>query len=200
MNKSSNASRLGGFAAAHFGLSLLCWIVMMSSGLFWHLTSLEENMAASLVFMVLYFPAGTLMSAVAPWARVSTLRELGRAVVTQAGIAWVWGWMVLMAIFVPGTLALLVWLVFPTFILAAPSSLFVLSTVGAFAGDLLEPDSFLIWLAAMLAAGLLPPLLYNLGNFCVSRNVRPCADLQGSPEAPSGRELSPEATEGESPQ
>ncbi len=169
MNKSSNASRLGGFAAGHFGLSLLCYIAMMSSGLLWHLTSLEENMAASLVFMALYFPVGTLMGAVAPWARVSTLRELGRALATQVGIAWVWGWLILIAIFVPGTLALLVWLVFPTFILAAPSSYFVLSMAGAFAGDFMEPDSFLVWLAAMLIAGLLPPLLYNLGNFCVSR-------------------------------
>ncbi len=166
MNKSTNASRLGGFAAAHFGLSLFCYIAMMSSGLLW--ASMGENMAVSLVFMALYFPVGMLMGAVAPWARVSTLREFGVAVVTQVGIAWVWGGLVLMAVFVPWTLAVLVWLVFPTSILAAPSSYFVLCTAGL-AGSTRLSNSFPVWLAAMLAAGLLPPVLYNLGNFCVSR-------------------------------
>ncbi len=175
MSKNSNASRLGGFAAGHFGLSLLCWIAMMSSGLLWAPTG--ENMAVAMVFMIFYFPAGMLMGAVAPWARVSTPRELGRAVVTQVGIAWVWGWLVLMAIFVPGTLALLVWLVFPTFILAAPSSFFVLCAVGLTGREFWASDVYLVWLGAMLVAGLLPPLLYNLGNFCVSRGK--AAQTQG---------------------
>ncbi len=178
MSKSSNASRLGGFAAGHFGLSLLCWIAMMSSGLLWLTASPGENMAVALVFMALYFPVGMLMGAVAPWARVSTLRELGRALVSQVGIAWFWGWLVLMAIFVPGTLALLVWLVFPTFILAAPSSYFVLCAVGLTNREFWDPDVFLVWLVAMLAAGLLPPLLYNLGNFCVSRTKAAAQALQ----------------------
>ncbi len=168
MSKSTNASRLGGFAAGHFGLSALC-VAAMSNGLFWHVGPIDSVMAITVLFMAFYFPVGIFMGAVAPWARVSTPRELGRALVTQVGAAWMWGWLVLIAIFVPGAIAVLVWLVFPTLILAAPSSLFVLSTAGAFGGDLMDPDSFLVWLAAMLAAGLLPPLLYNLGNFCVSR-------------------------------
>ena len=167
MNKSSNASRLGGFAAAHFGMSVVCYAAAMSSGLLW--LDEEAPLAAALVFMALYFPVGTLMGEVAPWTRVSTPRELGRALVTQVGIAWVWGLLILMAVFVPGAAIGLAWLVFPTLILAAPSSLFVLYTAGSFAGEFMRPGSFLVWLAAMLAAGLLPPLLYNLGNFCVSR-------------------------------
>ncbi len=174
MNKSTNASRLGGFAAGHFGLSLLCYIAMMSSGLLW--ASMGENMAVALVFMIFYFPVGMLMGAAAPWARVSTLRELGRAVVSQVGIAWIWGGLVLMAVFVPWTLAVLVWLVFPTPILAAPSSYFVLCAAGL-AGTTRLSNNFLVWLAAMLAAGLLPPLLYNLGNFCVGRGK--VAEMQG---------------------
>lgn len=173
MNKSSNAGRLGGFAAGHFGLSLLCCIAVMSSGLLEGLTS-GEAMAAALVMMALYFPVGMFLGAVAPWARVSAPRELGLALVTQAGIAWAWAGLVLIAVFVPWALARLVWLVFPTFTLAAPSSCFVLCAVSLLgsAGGFTEIGAFPVWLAAALLAGLLPPLLYNLGNFCVSRGKR----------------------------
>ncbi len=187
MNVSSNTSRLKGFAAAHFALSVLCYIAVTSSGELFYMGPIMV-MAVGVIFMVLYFPAGMLMGTVAPRSRVSTLRELGVAVATQAGIAWIWAGLVLGAVYEPEPSPLL-WLILPTLVLAAPSSCFVPWAIWFLAEVFQVSAGFPVWLAAALLAGLLPPLLYNLGNFCVGRNVRPYADLQDPPEVPSGREL-----------
>ncbi len=175
MNESSNASRLRGFAAAHFGLSVLCYVAVTSSELFY--SGPIMVMAVGVIFMVLYFPAGMLMGTVAPWARVSTLWELGVAVATQAGIAWVWAGLVLAAVYDPEPSGPLLWLILPTLVLAAPSSLFVPWAIWFLAEVFQVPAGFPGWLAAALLAGLLPPLLYNLGNFCVGRGK--AAETQG---------------------
>ncbi len=170
MNESSNASRLRGFAAAHFALSVLCYAAVMSCELLDMAEPLGVMvMAVGVIFMVLYFPAGMLMGTVAPRARVSTLRELGVAVATQAGIAWVWAGLVLGAVYDPEPSDPLLWLILPTLVLAAPSSLFVPCAIWFLAEVFQVPAGFPVWLAAALLAGLLPPLLYNLGNFCVNR-------------------------------
>ncbi len=171
MNQSSNASRLKGFAAAHFALSVLCYTAVTSSGELFYMGPIMV-MVVGVIFMVLYFPAGMLMGTVAPRARVSTLRELGVAVATQAGIAWVWAGLVLGAVYEPEPSGPLLCLILPTLVLAAPSSLFVPCAIWFLAEVFQVPARFPVWLAAALLAGLLPPLLYNLGNFCVGRRKR----------------------------
>ncbi len=168
MNESSNASRLKGFAAAHGALWVRCSAAATSIGLFCAET-MSSVIVVGVIFMILYFPAGMLMGTVAPWARVSTLWDLGVAVATQAGIAWVWAGLVLAAIYEPEPSSPLLCLILPTLVLAAPSSLFVPWAIWLLAEVFQVSAGFPVWLAAALLAGLLPPLLYNLGNFCVSR-------------------------------
>lgn len=179
MLDASDGKRLGGFAAGHFGLSLVCFMAMMSGLTLWDLWLVWPYLAG-LVVLLLYFPVGALLGAVAPWARVSTPGELRRSLALQTSVAWLWGGLVLLALSSPNALSALVWLISPTFVLAFPSSYFFLCMVTMISSDAVLPGGVGA-ICVMLLAGLLPPLFYNLGNFCVSRR-KAAAGAKG-PEA-----------------
>lgn len=181
MLNASDGKRLGGFAAGHFGLSLVCFMAMMCEPAHWGLwSSVWPTLVTGLVVLLLYFPVGALLGAVAPWARVSTPGELRRSLALQVSVAWLWGGLILLASSSPNALSALVWLISPTFVLAFPSSYFFLCMVTMISSDAVLPGGVGA-ICVMLLAGLLPPLFYNLGNFCVSRR-KAAAGAKG-PEA-----------------
>ncbi len=167
--KPPTARLTGAFALAHFPFSILSVMAL-------NVLSIDDIEAVtgwvgsflvpSLILMALYLPLGLLFGAAIPWARINTAQELGRAIWTQAVIAWGWALTMLWSIFF--IMPMGIFAVFLTFFLAFPSSLFVLSFSFVFAGSSL---SLLLGSMMVLAipAGLLPPLLFNLGSFCATR-------------------------------
>ncbi len=176
--KSSDASRLGGFALGHFGLSLVCYLAFAAVFEFspYYPSILSSQAAVILIsigLMALYFPLGLFFGAVAPWARVSTPGELVRSTLTQCGIAWGWAALVLCSIPVFPLVMLLFW---PTIVLAFPSSIFTLVWAGLLSS--LGDAQFLWFFPTAFLAGLLPPLLFNLGNFLIGWAIEyPAEDI-----------------------
>ena len=147
---------LGSFAVAHFSLSLLicpfgfCGIDTPIFGLL------------PFFFIALYYPLGLLFG-----APIDNARQLVWAVLSQAAIAWCWAGAVIWALH-GGNEDALLYVILLTFPLACPSSLLVL--VGIFLLESVFASSELLgFILLSIPAGLLPPLLFNLGGFHATR-------------------------------
>lgn len=149
---------LGHFAVAHFSLSLL------SSGI--GLFAMDSPILIFLLppfLMALYYPLGLLFG-----ASIEDHHQLALAVLSQAAIAWCWAGLVIWALHGAGEDALL-YAVLITFPLAYPSSLLVIA--GMFLFGIVGCTSLSVSLTLLaIPAGLLPPLLFNLGSFCATRH------------------------------
>ena len=175
---------IGAFATVHFPYSI--FTVFLSTILGGLVTSLWHYAPPffgtipmffyALILMVPYFLLGLLMG-VFGWSGIQRRWELPLNILTQSTIAWIWAALVLLLMLaievstqakVP-LLGFTFGLMFPllpiTLFLAFPSCLMVL--LGAtWAGDSIPLLSMAIW---AIPAGALPPLLFNLGNYLVSR-------------------------------
>lgn len=158
----STARLTGAFALAHFPfsiLSVLALYLLTTIDPMW----LNRPLVPALVLMALYFPLGLLFGAGIPWARIHTSQELVRAISSQTMIAWGWAAAMFLGFFLG------IWLgVVLTFLLAFPSSLFALLFCSLFP-DASLPLMLVSLMALAVPAGLLPPLLFNLGSFCATR-------------------------------
>ncbi len=163
----STARLTGAFALAHFPFSLLSLFLTLylfpAINAEFATTWADDTLVPALVLMALYFPLGLLFGAGIPWARVHTPQELVRAISSQAMIAWGWAAAMFSTLFLglwPGVIL--------TFFLAFPSSLFALSFCFLFP-DASLPLLLVSLMTLAIPAGLLPPLLFNLGSFCATR-------------------------------
>ena len=158
------------FALAHFPFSLLSTFLIPC--LSWYDSFFDGRDLSFVVMMVLlfvlYFPLGFLLGSCLTWARIDTPKALGRAVQSQTLVAWSWAALLLVSIFSPlGTFSILF-----TLLLAFPSSMLAL-TFEPFLLRVLNDTAFSFVLSLTLLAipaGLLPPLLFNLGSFCATRH------------------------------
>lgn len=162
--------RFGGFAAGHFALSFLClllWFLLAGSGEF---PALPVYAA---VPMLLYVPAGYAVSSLRGWPAPDR-KTARKAVLYPALCAWAWafgGWFLLWtaaAAEIPALAYVGLTLLLSTFLLAAPSFLFMLLAVSlALEGD----GIWWLWYLCMVLAGLLPPLLFFLGSILPKRQL-----------------------------
>lgn len=158
------------FALAHFPFSLLSAFLIPC--LSWYDSFFDGRDPSFVVMMILlfalYFPLGLLLGSCLTWARIDTPKALGQAVRSQTLVAWSWATLLLASIFSPlGTFSILF-----TLLLAFPSSMLAL-TFEPFLLRVLNDTvfSFLLSLTVLaIPAGLLPPLLFDLGCFCASRH------------------------------
>lgn len=161
----STARLTGAFALAHFPFSILSVLALYlfpTIDPMW----LNRPLVPALVLMALYFPLGLLFGAGIPWARVHTYQDLGRAISYQAGIAWLWAIAMLWSVFFVMPVGFFAMAL--TLFLAFPSSLFALSFLSLFP-DASLPLILISFMSLAIPAGLLPPLLFNLGSYCATR-------------------------------
>lgn len=194
MNKANTLTRLGGFAAGQFALSTLCYVVVWTLLLLFAPLIPDSAVwlfvALSAATMVPYFHMGMVLSGAADWARVSTARQFFLSLASQTAIAWLWAGAVLLCAFAqaPEWPAALIFLA--TLRLACPSSLFVAFGSGWWPFcDLLgdTPGQWVGFLLLAALAGLLPPLLYNLGNLFMARQLEKRADTPAAELPAQGR-------------
>ncbi len=158
------SQRFNGFAVCHLAYSLLSLIPAFCV----YMKVVEAPFLAvtlwllPVVLIALYFPMGMLAAWVSEWTPPRTLRERWLAIALPTLAAWLWVVFVLVCIVGEwGDLFMLVLAL--SFLLAAPSSLFVVTLCG---WSLLLGNSGLVALGVCgLIAGALPPLLFALGSF-----------------------------------
>ena len=177
--KSHPISRgIGAFSAVHFPYSIVSlflvqavYSLLVNLGLYrdWVLESFPVFLC-TLALMVPYFLLGLLMGCF-EWSRVKSRQELVCTTLSQAAIAWGWAAVILLLLasleteplFWNIVLSFLAPLLPITLFLAFPSCMLVL-TGAALAGE----TPLLAMACWAVPAGLLPPLLFNLGNFLIS--------------------------------
>ena len=182
------SGRFGGFAAGHFILSALGmggWLALArasAAGLTWF--PIFPGYAAGL--MLLYLPAGWLTAGFLRWPRADR-KTAGLAVLLPALCAWCWafgGWILAGCSGAAGRLGFSILLA--AFPLACPSALFMLAALQLSAG-LAGAAEELCWYAAMIPAGLLPPLLFTLGSLLSRPPKALPGPAGGTPSAPPDR-------------
>ncbi len=161
------AQRFGGFAAAHILYSLVCLVPLyllaiklevglVGLGFMWQILPF--------VLVLLYFPLGMLTAWLAKWAYPQTDKEKRQAVFHPVIVAWLWVCIVLVCIIGEWEKGFEAVILF-SFLLASPSSFFVISTMGSLfwwtgGGGLLQTLA-----VGGILAGFFPPLLFALGSF-----------------------------------
>ena len=183
--------RLLGFACGHLVLSVPVGLVLnvVWVALLFLLFLVEENRLVQLLWygvppllMACYFPAGAVTARVRGWREAPERRVLALSVVLPALAAWAWAAAGLCLFWTTEDGNVLqAWLFFgvisATFLLGAPSSLLAVSlwTGGARALEglgLLGPGpAWAVLAAGVLAAGLLPSLLFTLGSLWQARRA-----------------------------
>lgn len=171
--------QLGSFAVAHFVYSVLtshCTLLLASlPGLnlleLSPVLSYAVLLAYAAVLILLYLPLG-LWSGRHTRAPITTPKEVVQATALETGIAWCWAAVILAGVFSPGEAdQWLAWLAMTTFLLAYPSSTFVLMGLALTStGTMMDLDILPLWIFWAFWAGLLPPLLFNLGRFFAARS------------------------------
>lgn len=154
---SAALKHLGAFALAHFSLSLAScasgFVVMEYPALF---------ISLALGLIALFYPLGRLFG-----GSMGDRRELAVAVASQTAIAWCWAGLVLWAFYSDGEP---LWALIPlTFCLAYPSCLLVLVGMVTFGTVGFLPGPMVGMALMAVPAGLLPPLLFNLGSLHATR-------------------------------
>lgn len=157
---------LGHFAVAHFSLSLVsCYFGFFALNISVSVTP-ALIFALPLLLMALYYPLGFIFG-----SPLDSPRQLAWAVLSQAAIAWCWAGLVICAMH-SGSDDAPLYAVLITFPLAYPSSLLVL--VGMFLFGIVGCTSLSVSLTLLaIPAGLLPPLLFNLGSFYATKRKAP---------------------------
>lgn len=183
--------RLLGFACGHLVLSVPVGLVLnvVWVALLFLLFLVEENRLVQLLWygvppllMACYFPAGAVTARVRGWREAPERRVLALSVVLPALAAWAWAAAGLCLFWTTEDGNVLqAWLFFgvisATFLLGAPSTLLAVSlwTGGARALEglgLLGPGpAWAVLAAGVLAAGLLPSLLFTLGSLWQARRA-----------------------------
>ena len=166
------SARFGGFALSHLTFSVL---LAVFSPFF--LGALEALWPASewllplipILMMGMYFPMGVFASYLGEWTQPQTTRERFLAVAQPTAVAWAWVAVVLLSVNAEwnGSGDIVLAVVFTSFFLAAPSSIFVLCAI-----PFLSYKSTWWDLGAVgLLAGILPPLLFAWGSFSQSTRM-----------------------------
>ena len=166
----SAATRFGGFAICHLCASLLVTpCIILCILLVWDVHEWSVVPAVVLVLflmMGMYFPLGMLTAWIDNWTVPKTDRDRFLAVAQPTAVAWIWVVIVLGCIQLEGegTGELVLAVALISCGCAAPSSIFVLCSMG-----LLMPHSHEGMLCALMLtgvlAGILPPLLFAWGSF-----------------------------------
>lgn len=166
--RGSVRGRFGGFAVGHLAVSFLCLVLLLFAGMSGGSYAVPLLSAAS---MLLYVPAGYAVSRFRCWPVPGRWNGI-KAVLYPALCAWAWAFGGLFLLFFRGDSVSVLsyagfFLLLSTFYLATPSCLLVMLTM------ILSLDGALPWLwaAGIVAAGLLPPLLFFLGSLLPSRLI-----------------------------
>lgn len=185
--------RLGAFSVAHFAYSIVCfhlsaWLLPTFNGLVGALPIWLVMTPFVLILMALYIPLGFLFGRDIK-SPVHTLREMAQATALETAIAWCWAAAVIAILFLAENEELVfnvgLPLVLSTFILAYPSSclaLFASLLPMGLSGDLPVP-----LILGAIPAGLLPPLLFNLGCLWAPKK-QPSPPGTPAPETPAQKE------------
>lgn len=189
--------RLGSFAVTHFIYSILASqlsVLLFSLPGFeqWKLSpvlSYAVLLAYAAVLILLYLPLGLLVGR-RTRAPITTPDDVLRATALEAGLAWLWAGAVLVGVFSPGEAnQWLAWLAMTSLLLAYPSSILVMMGLAlTSAGTIMELDALGLWGFWAFWAGLLPPLLFNVGCLWTPKKAAP----EPAPDAPAATALAPE--------
>ena len=158
--------RFSGFALCH-----ICYspVSLIFAHLFYTVAGeLGAVMTAMLpiALIALYFPLGMLTARLSGWTRPQTRREKVWVIALPTLMAWLWVAVVLLSIGgAPEELFL--WVFGISLLLAAPSSLFVMTLIAFWDWAMLPAtgDPFVILGSFGIVAGILPTLLFALGSF-----------------------------------
>lgn len=164
----SPASRFGGFAAGHFVVTAVCAPVLFL------VPGAASPLAAPLraaLMMLLYLPAGWVVSGLRRWPRPTRAEGL-KAVLYPALFAWGWafgGWLLFTCLPLLSGIGFL--MLMSTYFLAAPSFALMLAALEQIA-DVTAQNAFSpAWYLCMVLAGLLPPLLFFLGSILPKKRL-----------------------------
>lgn len=192
--------RLGSFAVAHFVYSILAsqFSVLLFSLPGFSMLELPPFLSYvvllsfAVVLIALYLPLG-LLAGHNLRAPITTPDDVLRATALEAGLAWLWAGAVLVGVFSPDEVnQWLVWLAMASFLLAYPSSILVLTGLAlTSAGAMMELDALGLWVFWAFGAGLLPPLLFNLGCLWTPKKAAPKPTLGASASTVPTLELPP---------
>lgn len=163
--------RFGRFAGAHFCYTVSCFfaccflVYLMGLAALSNVVEPPEWLLETLFFwlfpmalMLGYVPLGYRCGGKDAWPLPLRGRDLAVSVLAEAAVAWCWAAVVIVTFATELDLVFLFF--YLSFFLAFPSSVFVWATLGL-AG--LDP----VWCLVIIGfwAGLLPPLLFNLGSY-----------------------------------
>ena len=173
--------QLGSFTVAHFIYSFLVshFTLLLASLPGLNLLELSPVLsyvvllAYAAVLILLYLPLGFLTGR-SLRTPITTPDDVLRATALETGLAWLWAGAVIAGVFSsPETepwLGWLAWLAMVSFLLAYPSSILVLMGLAlTSAGTMMELNALGLWIFWAFWAGLLPPLLFNLGSLHATR-------------------------------
>lgn len=193
--------RLGYFAVTHFVYSICASHVTLLLASLPGLSLLELSpvlsyvvlLAYAAVLVLLYLPLGLLVGRISNTSNITTVDEAVQATALEAGLAWVWAGAVIAGVFsspdAEPWLGWLAWLAMASFLLAYPSSILVLMGLAlTSAGTMMDLDILPLWIFWAFWAGLLPPLLFNLGCLWTPKKKAP----EPSADAPAFTALAPE--------
>lgn len=196
--------RLGSFAVTHFVYSILashCTLLLASlPGLdlleLSPVLSYVVLLAYAAVLILLYLPLGLLVGRNSRSNSITTVDEAVQATALEAGLAWVWAGAVIAGVFsspeAEPWLGWLAWLAMVSFLLAYPSSILVLMGLALTStGTMMDLDILPLWIFWAFWAGLLPPLLFNLGCLWTPKKAVPEPTPDASASAVPALELPP---------
>lgn len=152
-------TRFLGFAGGHFALSALGAVMAFTMFVG---NSGRGSLAVVAVLMALYVPAGAFTSFLMEWER-PTVREWLRAVALVGGIACLWGFGGFVLCLTELTAALGFCLLMSTAFLASPSFCLMFAVMMRVI-DLPGLSWAPTWYLGILAAALLPPVLFFGGT------------------------------------